>query len=664
MTGHSMHSQGFLTRLLRNETGNTLAIVAASIIPLLGLVGGGVDMSRAYLSKSRLQQACDAGALAGRRAMADGDWDTEAQNTARNFFDTNFETGSYGTTNLVRNFTENDNTVTGTASVVVPTSIMKIFGSSSISVAVTCVAEMKLPNTDVMFVLDTTGSMATINSGDSVSRIEALRNAVEDFYETLESAKGDNTRIRYGFVPYSVNVNVGYLLQRDWMVDNWDYQSRVASISGYTSSSSTGSWGYSSGNVSGWVTHSTTSVSSSSNCTAPTDTVSTVTGSPTTTTSTSSTGVITESTVTNRTTNGVDYEGSFVQDDGYWSGKGKNKVWVQPTSGTCTVTKRTYTNYVETKTDTNTQMPNYTWEYRRRSYPVSSLKGSKADGTMAGGSLTADIGNFDSSLPTPKTVTWNGCIEERGTVQTTDYMNIPDSDELYDLNIDLVPTASDVDAMKWRPSLPGLVYGRPYTSSPSTWTSGNAPVTSTLNYYVASAPCPTTSRKLAEIPSLSTLTAYLDSLNPTGNTYHDIGMLWGARLLSPDGLFASENTTAPNGGSITRHLIFMTDGATEPSNVVYTPYGLEPLDRRRTSASSVPSNTNLTNVVNTRLAYLCTAVKNKNITIWVVAFGTTLTSNLSSCASSGKAYQANNATELNDAFEEIASQISQLRLTE
>jgi Flp pilus assembly protein TadG len=35
-----------LMRLYRNQSGNTLAIVAASVFPLAALIGGGIDMSR------------------------------------------------------------------------------------------------------------------------------------------------------------------------------------------------------------------------------------------------------------------------------------------------------------------------------------------------------------------------------------------------------------------------------------------------------------------------------------------------------------------------------------------------------------------------------------------------------------------------------------------
>jgi len=51
---------GFLSRLARDSRGNTLAIVGAALIPLTAMIGSGVDMSRAYMAKTRLQSACDA----------------------------------------------------------------------------------------------------------------------------------------------------------------------------------------------------------------------------------------------------------------------------------------------------------------------------------------------------------------------------------------------------------------------------------------------------------------------------------------------------------------------------------------------------------------------------------------------------------------------------
>ncbi len=66
--------RAFLGGLLRDARGNALAIMAAALIPLAGMVGGGVDIARMYIVKTRLQHACDAGALAGRKAMGGGAW--------------------------------------------------------------------------------------------------------------------------------------------------------------------------------------------------------------------------------------------------------------------------------------------------------------------------------------------------------------------------------------------------------------------------------------------------------------------------------------------------------------------------------------------------------------------------------------------------------------
>src|SRR3954468_21509988 len=96
--GRQDGQRGFLARLRSNESGNTLAIMAAALIPMIGMVGSAVDISRAYLVKVRLQQACDAGVLAARRTMTGSSIaaDTNAKNQATNFFKINLKNGAYG----------------------------------------------------------------------------------------------------------------------------------------------------------------------------------------------------------------------------------------------------------------------------------------------------------------------------------------------------------------------------------------------------------------------------------------------------------------------------------------------------------------------------------------------------------------------------------------
>ena len=85
-------------RALRSDTaGNVYAMAAAALFPIAAIIGGGVDIGRAYMAQARLQQACDAGALAGRRAMTGATMSTADAVEARKFFDFNFPEGSFDT---------------------------------------------------------------------------------------------------------------------------------------------------------------------------------------------------------------------------------------------------------------------------------------------------------------------------------------------------------------------------------------------------------------------------------------------------------------------------------------------------------------------------------------------------------------------------------------
>lgn len=593
----------WLTSLARDARGNTLALVAASLIPLAGMVGGGVDISRMYIVKTRLQHACDAGALAGRKQMGGGTWaynNNAAQTAANRFFDANIQESPYGATSLTRSFTENAGKVSGTASATVPMTIMRVFGKTSETLTVTCDAEMRLPNTDVMFVLDTTGSMGDkAVSSDAQTKIQALKSAVKCFYEivarldtaevcatgTPSGGTGNTVQIRFGFVPYASNVNVGKLLPTSYFADSWHYQTRRAVGTVW------GNWTY--------YSHYWTNYSSTCNP-APANT----------------------STREYRV-NKYHYSGSD------------------------------YYCYYEYR-DQLTQ-----WEYNRLPVNVSLLK----NGTAWRDSFEWPIGTNGAN----RTITWNGCIEERATVWQTSYAPIPAGAK--DLDIDLVPSSGDPSTL-WGPALPQLIYARDVTSS---WDQLDRNPDTTTAQYHNNVPyyCPTEAKKLQTWPTASTFEGYVNSLSPNGNTYHDIGLIWGARFLSPTGIFRSENEFTPQGAEIERHLIFMTDGEACTNATDYAAYGFPWLDRRTTDPNQEPTGGclttgTITQQVNARTQAICTAVRNKNITLWVIWFGaanTTIENMLKSCSTPGRYFAARNAADLQNTFKQIADQISQLRLT-
>jgi hypothetical protein len=488
-------------------------------------------------------------------------------------------------------------------------------------VKVNCTAQINFTNTDVMMVLDVTGSMAETNPGDSSSKIESLKNTVRKFYQQLQASSLAGTRIRYGFVPYSTNVNVGSLLHDDWVVKSWDYQSRrlindiltvvtfthytgatyvsgtimTAQDSTYAASFSESKGGYYCPNAPG------SSVSTSSTSSTKTELVtSPVPGTKTTTTYL-------------RTRNGAYYS-------------------VALADKTCVVSKTTLTNYKDTydRIDEPALGGDAKWQYKQYNYDVSNWRGES-----------------------------NGCIEERGTYEIGDYNNV-DFTKALDLDIDSVPTP-DRPETQWRPMYPELVFARAIEWSGSGSFSTKSVITGkefVQPYSLGSAACPPPAMKLSQVSS-SELDAYLATLKPKGSTYHDIGMIWGGRLISPTGLFAAENADVSPTSPTSRNLIFLTDGETAPYDLSYSSYGIEPLDGRRWTMGSSRS---LTETVEKRFSVVCGEVKKRNVTVWVIGFGTTLASFLKDCAGEGHYFEAADAAELNASFAAIAKNLSHLRI--
>lgn len=676
----------FLGRLRSDVAGNALMITAGAIIPLTAMVGAGVDTSRSYLVKSRLQQACDAGALAARKFMGGGTLTTDVAAKAQTFFGNNFAAGTYGTTNTSFTPTQTaDGQIRGTATSRVPMTLMTVFGNDYSTINVTCDAKLEVGNSDIMFVLDITGSMACapedsssacttyINSGGgfnsgtgryvekSNSRMIGLRAAVMDFFDELDSAVSDSSRVRYGIVPYSSNVNLGStsigsgtstpgILRPEWLVDSWAYQSRDAnmtklesSISGRTNTTEIYSGGAS-------ITSAQCADYGRNRYPAPGGANPIVVGTPPATTTTTS--------YTNNASNGVDF--------GYSGAPDRN--------GPTRSCRRTRTNFTTTYTG---RFRIDDWTYQVSSLDVSAFKtggtlrlstGSIADqGTVDHSDDTDTVGTVSnqgtytlSALGAAASggstidVTWTGCIEERNTVAADDDEFDPIPTNAFDLDIDRVP---DSDATRWRPAIPQMIYNR--NNQDTETITGDFAQPSQQNTAFS---CNKRAWKLAE-RTRADMNNYVYGADflPHGGTYHDIGMIWGARLISPTGLFASENATAPNGRPIDRHIIFMTDGDMSPSKTSYSMYGYEKLDNRIDDDES-GSSEDLKSRHNARFVAACNAARARGITIWVVGFSQALTPQLTACADPGNAFTSSNTATLRQQFRQIASRIAQLRL--
>jgi len=628
-----------LARLFRDNAGNTMAIVGAALIPITAMIGSGLDMSRAYMAKSRLQSACDAASLAARRVMKNDDLSDNVTQTGEDFFNFNFPQGLYETEEFEPNITKPETgLIRIDAETRIPTTVMKLFGFSTLPLEVNCEASLNFVNTDVVLVLDVTGSMQ--ESVDDVRKMDALQEAVLALYDELSPVQAQLTaqglRLRYGVVPYSSTVNVGRLLtavDEDYIRSSTPYQSRVANYTKpyyaeNTPTSAPGSWeinnkSRTAAQCRSWVTASAT------NGGGP---------APASTTRTS-------------------YRGSE-EVSGYNASTNWGWPGASDTSGNELSCRRWR---IVTTTTYTTRYIFKDWTYREATLDTSEFK-------RAGGTINLATDNT-GSVPVSATYnlqelaenvsgvnttsqTWNGCIEERNTdstITTASGYGIPST--AFDLNINDVP---DSDATRWRPMLPKAIYTRARGSLPRD--TGIALNPDNAAFW----PCPHEARRLQEWDR-DDLEDYVEALEPLGGTYHDIGMIWGARLISTGGVFGDACETF-NGMPCNRHVIFMTDGQqTAYCENTYTAYGLESNDMRVTGDGTCPDQLARHEQ---RFKMICNATKNMGVSVWVVAFDTTLNANLTSCAdNASQAFVSEDQEDLIQKFREIGNQIGALRLT-
>ena len=238
-------STGLLRRLRKDSSANALAICAAAMIPLVAMIGSALDLSTAYMARQRLQNACDAGVLAGRQLMQGTQFNDDVKNEANKFFNFNFPQGTARASQIdftVTSDPKSDTQVDGTASADIPTALMQIFGYRVIPIEVSCNATRDMGHNDIMLVLDVTGSMADPPSTGGASKISRLRQGAMGLFKALESNDGSITR--FGIMPYSHTVNVARSLMNkdiltdqpyvDWTCSSKDSSGNCTSTAKYT----------------------------------------------------------------------------------------------------------------------------------------------------------------------------------------------------------------------------------------------------------------------------------------------------------------------------------------------------------------------------------------------------------------------------------------------
>jgi hypothetical protein len=428
-----------------------------------------------------------------------------------------------------------------------------------------------------------------------------------DFYDTVASNADPSTHLRYGIVTYTSTVNAGAAVPSQYILKtDWNYQTRRAIGDQAYGSSSTQSYpNVTSATCDGYVSRTPALYTNKYGAT-----------------------VYSYDTLGNASAKVVDS----------WTANSTGS-----SKGSCVI---------------RTQNVVPLWRYAQWPADISGYVASLSTGTGV-----PDPSKYNGSLNV-----WQGCLEERQTTAsaTFDINNLPP-----DLDPDLIPNS---DATKWKPMWPEQTYDRSGTDTydiseqyfPPRYFSNYY-----LNYFMNTGAevsrlqggfvsCGKPVQRLAVL-TRSQLSNYVNAVDfrAIGGTYHDTGMIWGTRMLSPNGVFAADTAPWPGRQSVNRSIVFMTDGDMAPNADIYGMYGVERYDKRVAAGNL----TALTDRHNARFLAECAAAKARNITVYVVGFGQTLTPQLTQCASPGQAYYAGDSAALKAAFVKIANQVALLRVS-
>lgn len=204
-----------IVRALKNDkNGSVLIQTAFAATVLIGALGIGVDMARAYLYRAQLSGALDSAALAGSKAFHSTTRNAEIQA----FFDSNFDADYLGGNvgQLVIDEVDLVNkSLSVTTSGTVDTVFMKLFGFTDLSVAASAQTTSRQTGIQLVMVLDATGSMRQTAGG--VVKMEALKTASTTLVNSLFGTEAENENLEIAILPYVTTVNVGHLLDPSYM---------------------------------------------------------------------------------------------------------------------------------------------------------------------------------------------------------------------------------------------------------------------------------------------------------------------------------------------------------------------------------------------------------------------------------------------------------------
>jgi hypothetical protein len=190
-------------RFVSDQRGNVAVLFAFSAVPLIGLLGGAVDMTRHHRYKADLLSAMDSAAIALVRSNPKND--TEADDFVNSRMammmpgkgDRTLHMNAFDAIEIEGGYRVVSNGYMDTA-------FMPVVGISKMPLDLETEVRTSGGDYEIALALDNTGSMRNFG------RIGALRDAAEQLVVDLYKEEGTKDRVKMALVPFVTAVNVGY----------------------------------------------------------------------------------------------------------------------------------------------------------------------------------------------------------------------------------------------------------------------------------------------------------------------------------------------------------------------------------------------------------------------------------------------------------------------
>lgn len=258
-----------LRRFLSDHGGGYAPLFAIACLPLFGTVAAAVEYSRVYQTRSHLQHALDASALATAKELSQSMDAAYLESYARDFFDANLNPNlDPADITFVFSFTQPQYgaaQVTITAGYNYDTHMAGVIGVEEMEMEVSATVAAGNKTVEVALVMDNSGSMDSYTGSGSEKRIERSQAAAVNLItqvHTVAALSNKTDPVKFAVIPFASSVNVGPQYRgADWLDMNGWSSVHHENLDWIGTSTNGDSWpdAYASGE--GWKSPSTTTVS-------------------------------------------------------------------------------------------------------------------------------------------------------------------------------------------------------------------------------------------------------------------------------------------------------------------------------------------------------------------------------------------------------------------